>query len=180
MLVIVPIIPSIGTLRYEDGELGRRRGWTSKTRSRPVVLTKNKILKSKEFLLGTATAIFLSRTRMSTFKDARTFLVESYLDDVINDDEFSYSTIRWNLLHPRTRNFHMNYCYYYYYYTIIIILTCYNNITIQKYRNNTLNSSSATSRLLMSFSIPLAIQLASQYVLSREGCSDLELPFCQL
>ena len=112
---------------------------------------------------------------MSTFKDARTFLLESYLDDVINDDELSYSTIRWNLLHPRTRNFHMNYCYYYYYYTIIIILTCYNNITIQKYRNNTLNSSSATSRLLMSFSIPLAIQLASQYVLSREGCSDLEL-----
>ena len=74
----------------------------------------------------------------------------------------------------------MNYCYYYHYYTIIVILTCHNNITIQKYRNNTLNSSSATSRLLMSFSIPLAIQLASQYVLSREGCSDLELPFCQL
>ena len=33
-------------------------------------------------------AIFLSRTNMSTFKDARTLLLESYLDGVIDDDEF--------------------------------------------------------------------------------------------
>ena len=49
---------------------------------------KNKILKSKQFSLGTATAMFLSQTNMSTFKDARTFLLESYLDVVIDDDEF--------------------------------------------------------------------------------------------
>ena len=49
---------------------------------------KNKILKSKQFSLGTATAIFLSQTNMSTFKDARAFLLESYLDVVIDDDEF--------------------------------------------------------------------------------------------
>ena len=79
---------SLGTLRYEDGEPGRRRGWMRKTRSSPVVPAKNKILKSKQFSLGTATAIFLSQTNMSTFKDARTFLLESYLDVVIDDDEF--------------------------------------------------------------------------------------------
>ena len=33
-------------------------------------------------------AIFVSRTNMSTFKDARTFLLESYLDGVIDDGEF--------------------------------------------------------------------------------------------
>ena len=32
-------------------------------------------------------AIFLSRTNMSTFKDARTLLLESYLDGVIDDDD---------------------------------------------------------------------------------------------
>ena len=68
------------TLRYEDGELGRRRGWMMKTRSSAVVSAKNKILKSKQFSLGTATAIFLSGTNMSTFKDARTLLLESYDD----------------------------------------------------------------------------------------------------
>ena len=78
----------IGTLRYEDGELGRRRGWMGKTRSSPVVHAKNKILKIKQFSLGTATAIFLSQTNMSTFKDARTVLLESYLDGVIDDDKF--------------------------------------------------------------------------------------------
>ena len=60
----------------------------SKTRSSPVVSAKNKILKSKQFSLGTATAIFLSRTDMSTLKDLRTFLLESYLDGLIDDDEF--------------------------------------------------------------------------------------------
>ena len=49
---------------------------------------KNKILKNKQFSLGTATVIFLSRTNISTFKDARTLLLESYLDGVIDDDEF--------------------------------------------------------------------------------------------
>ena len=49
---------------------------------------KNKILKSKQFLLGTAMEIFLSQTNMSTFKDVRTFLLESYLDGAIDDGEF--------------------------------------------------------------------------------------------
>ena len=79
---------TIRTLRYEDGELGRRRGWMSKTRWGPVVPAKNNILKSKQFSNGKAAAIFLSRTNMSTIKDARTILLESYLDDVIDDDEF--------------------------------------------------------------------------------------------
>ena len=35
-----------------------------------------------------ATAISLSPTNMLTFKDARTLLLESYLDGVIGDDEF--------------------------------------------------------------------------------------------
>ena len=78
----------IGTLRYEDGELGLRRGWMSKTRSSPVVSAKNKILKSKQFSLGMAMAIFLSRTNMSTLKDLRTLLLDSYLDGMIDDDEF--------------------------------------------------------------------------------------------
>ena len=60
----------------------------SKTRSSPVLPTKNKILNSKQFSLETPTAIFLSRTNMSTFKDFRTLLLESYLDGVIVDDEF--------------------------------------------------------------------------------------------
>lgn len=59
-----------------------------KTRSSPVVPAPKKILTSKQFSLGTATAIFLSQTNMSTFKDARTFLLKSYLDVVIDDDEF--------------------------------------------------------------------------------------------
>ena len=60
----------------------------SKTRSSPVVPAKNKIIKSEHFSPGTATVIFLSRTNMSTFKDARTLLLESYSDGVIDDDEF--------------------------------------------------------------------------------------------
>ena len=60
------LVPStLGTLRYEDGEPGRRREWMRKTRSSPVVPVKKKILKSKQFSLGTATAIFLSQTNMS-------------------------------------------------------------------------------------------------------------------
>ena len=49
---------------------------------------KNKILKNKQLSLGTATAIFLSRKNISIFKDARTLLLESYLDGVIDEDEF--------------------------------------------------------------------------------------------
>ena len=60
----------------------------SKTRSSPVVSAKNKILKSKQFSLGMATAIFLSQTNMSTLKDLRTLLLESYVDGMIDDDEF--------------------------------------------------------------------------------------------
>ena len=40
-----------GTLRSEDEELGRRRGWMGKTRWSPVMSAKNKILKSKQFSL---------------------------------------------------------------------------------------------------------------------------------
>ena len=62
----------------------------SKTRSSPVVPVKNKILKGKQISLGTTTAISLSQTNMSTLKDARALLLESYLDvvNVIDDDEF--------------------------------------------------------------------------------------------
>ena len=67
----------LGILRDADGELGRQRGWMSTTRSSPVVPAKNKILKGKQFSVATATAIFLSRTDMSTFKEARTLLLES-------------------------------------------------------------------------------------------------------
>ena len=77
----------LGTLRYEDGDLGRRRGWMSKTRSSPVVPAKSKILKIKQFSVGTATALFLSRTDMSTFKSDRNLLLESYVDGVIEDDK---------------------------------------------------------------------------------------------
>ena len=59
----------------------------SKTRSSYVVPAKNKILKNNQFSLGTTTAIFLSRTDMSTFKEARILILESYLDRVIDDDE---------------------------------------------------------------------------------------------
>ena len=62
----------------------------SKTRSSAVVPVKNKILKGKQISLGTTTAISLSQTNMSTLKDARALLLESYLDvvNVIDDDEF--------------------------------------------------------------------------------------------
>ena len=68
---------------------------------------------------------------------------------------------------------------------IFFIFTCNNDIKIQEYRNNTLNSSSATSMLLMPVSIPpvffsLFFSLLLSSLATREGCSDLELPFCQL
>ena len=37
-----PLDFKLGTLRYEDGEPGRRRGWMRKTRSSPVVPAKKK------------------------------------------------------------------------------------------------------------------------------------------
>ena len=78
-----------GTLRYANGGLGLQRGWTSKTRSSLVVSAKEKILRSKQFSLGKAMAIFTFHEQIvSTFKDARTILLESYLDGVIDDDEF--------------------------------------------------------------------------------------------
>ena len=113
--------------------------------SSPVVSAKNKILKGRQFSLGTATAISLSQTNMSTLKDARTLLLESYLDvvNVIDDDEFILLNDETS---PRTRKFHMKFFY-----------ICNNDFKIQEYRNNTLKSSSATSTLLMSVSIPLAL-----------------------
>ena len=80
----------------------------SKTRSSPVVPTKNKILKSRQFSLGTATAIFLSRTDMSTFKDARALLLESYLDFVTDDDELI-------LLYDKTFSKNPEFSYEYFY-----------------------------------------------------------------
>ena len=110
---------------------------------------------------------------MSTFKDARTFLLESYLDGVIDDDEF----ILLCRMKPswRSRNFHMNFFF---------VFTWNNDIKIQEYRKHTLNSCSATSTLLMPVSIPPVFfsffNLLLSSLASREGCSDLELPFCQL
>ena len=103
---------------------------------------KKKILKSKQFSLGTATAIFLSQTNMSTFKHARTFLLKSYLDVVIDDDEFILLCDESFLKKPKSPD------------EFFFIFTCNNDIKIQEYRNNTLNSSSATSMLLMPVSIP--------------------------
>ena len=44
--------PTIGTLRYQDGELGRGRHCKSKTGTSPVVAAKNKILKIVYFCVG--------------------------------------------------------------------------------------------------------------------------------
>ena len=43
---------SIGTLRYQDGELRRGRHCKSKTGTSPVVAAKNKILKIVYFCVG--------------------------------------------------------------------------------------------------------------------------------
>ena len=42
----------IGTLRYEDGKLGRGRDWKSRTGTGPVVPAKNKKLKNVHFRAG--------------------------------------------------------------------------------------------------------------------------------
>ena len=105
---------------------------------------KEKILKSKQFSLGTATAIFLSQTNMPTYKDARTFLLKSCLDVVIDDDEFILLCDESFLKKPKSPD------------EFFFIFTCNNDIKIQEYRNNTLNSSSAPSVLLKSVSIPRA------------------------
>ena len=57
---------------------------------------------------------------------------------------------------PRTRNFHMNLFF-------ICFFFCINDIKIQEYRNNTLNSPSATSMLLKSVSIPPAFFFFFQF-----------------
>ena len=144
----------------------------SKTRSSAVVPVKNKILKGKQISLGTTTAISLSQTNMSTLKDARALLLEIYLDvvNVIDDDEFI-------LLYDETFSNNPEFPYEFFNFIFYI---CNNDIKIQEYRNNTLTSSSATSMLLISVSfhllfLPFSICFS---VLSREGCSDLELPFC--
>ena len=77
-----------GDLKIRGRGTRTAMGMDEEARSSPVVPAKNKMLNSKQFSLGRATAIFLSKTNMSTFKDARTFLLESYLDVVIDDDEF--------------------------------------------------------------------------------------------
>ena len=111
---------------------------------------------------------------MSTFKDARTFLLESPLDVVIDDDEFILLCDETLLKKPKFP------------YELFFIFTWHNDIKIQEYRNNKLNYSSATSMLLMSVSIPpvffflLFFNLLLSSLASREGFSDLELPFCQL
>ena len=122
----------------------------SKTRSSPVLPTKNKILKSKQFSLETPTAIFLSRTNMSTFKDFRTLLLESYLDGVIVDDEFI-------LLYDETFSKNPDFPYEFFF---AMMTSNYKN------RNKTLNSSSATSMLLKSVSIPLAFVSFFNFLLS--------------
>ena len=66
---------TIGTLRYQDGKLGRRQHWKSKTGTSPVVPAKNKILKRVVF-----SCIFRFITAMASFKDARNLLLESYND----------------------------------------------------------------------------------------------------
>ena len=145
----------------------------SKTRSSPVVPVKNKILKGKQISLGTAMAISLSQTNMSTLKDARALLLEIYLDvvNVIDDDEFI-------LPYHETFSKNPEFPYDFFNFTFYI---CNNDFKIKEYRNITLTSSSATSMLLMSvsfhwlFFLPFSICFS---VLSREGCSDLELPFC--
>ena len=114
-------------------------------------------------------AIFVSRTNMSTFKDARTFLLESYLDGVIDD------TMKPS---PRTRNFHMNLFFNCCCLFVVAIMT-------SKFRNTETihwtplvplpccSSWFQFHLLFFLFSICLS-------VLSREYFSDLELPFCQL
>ena len=106
---------------------------------------------------------------MLTFKDARTLLLESYLDGVIGDDEFI-------LIYDETFSKSLEFPY-----EFLFIYICYSDIKTREYTNNTLNSSSATSMLLMLVSIPLDFFLFSICfsVLSREGCSDLDVPCCQ-
>ena len=76
-----------GTLRYEIGELARRRGWTSKTRSSPVVSARERIYFRASNWDGNGDIHFTNKI-VSTFKDDRCLLLESYLDGVIDDDEF--------------------------------------------------------------------------------------------
>ena len=64
---------------HQDGKLGRRRHWKSKTGTSPVVPAKNKILKRVVF-----SCIFRFITAMASFKDARNLLLESYNDGMVD------------------------------------------------------------------------------------------------
>ena len=89
---------------------------------------------------------------MSTIKDARTLLLESYLDGVIDDNEYI-------LLYDETFSKNLEFPYEFFSF-------CNNDIKIQEYRNNTLNSSSAPSVLLKSVSIPRAFFSFFNFLLS--------------
>ena len=142
----------------------------SKTRSSYVVPAKNKILKSKQFSLGTTTAIFLSRTDMSTFKEARTLILESYLDRVIDDDELIRLYDETFSKNPEFSN-------------EFIIINLLFAIMTSKYKNT--ETTQLTPLLSLQccsrwFQFHLLFFSICFSVFSREGCSDLELPFCQL
>ena len=89
---------------------------------------------------------------MSTFKDARTLLLESYLDGVIDDNKFI-------LQNDETFSKNLEFPYDFFFF-------CNNDIKIQEYRNNTLNSSGAPSMLLKSVSVPRAFFSFFNFLLS--------------
>ena len=111
---------------------------------------------------------------MSTLKDARTLLLESYLNAVIDDDEFI-------VLYDGT--FSKNSEIPYEFFLFLFCYICNNDIKIQDYRN-TLNSCSMPLQCfscrfqfhVLFFLFPICFS-----VLSRDwGCSNLELSFCRL
>ena len=77
---------TLGTLRYQDGEL--RRGRHCKTGTSPVVAAKKKILKIVYFCVGRRHRNFRFVTAMTSFKDARNLLLENCNDGIVDDDEF--------------------------------------------------------------------------------------------
>ena len=110
---------------------------------------------------------------MSTLKDARTFLLESYLDAVIDDDEF---------ILPYNGTFSKNSEFPYEFFLFLFFYICNNDIKIQEYRN-TLNSCSMPLQCFscrFQFHVLFFLFSICFSVLSREGFSDLDVPFCQL
>ena len=134
-----------------------------KSRSSPVLPAKNKILKSKRKLR--ASDFHLRRQRRYLFhkqicrpwKTLGPFFWRATWT-LPDRRRWNHSIIRWNPF-PRTRNFLMNFFKIFFY-------ICNNDVKIQEHRNNTLNSSSATSTLLMSVSIPLAFSSSFNLLLS--------------